>query len=303
MYQYFQTEHWQPTTDGYSGFVPPHHRELGLALAHFPDERSLALLHGLGVERVVVHADLLDAFQPGRAAALRETLTQTPDVTHERDFGPEWVYRLPPESTRSGQVMGHFWSADDGQAFLILSSEDRRDVVIPPGQPLRVRGSWQPARGGNVQPFEARVQLPLMVGAGSVVPLDLPSPAGEGATTLRLAVDDARLAIAPYEQQATAKADANPLRILAIQPGAPVIEPSQMTAAGMLSGAGRNVSGAVEAGWPITLTLPWCLLDRPDADASVSARILDGRGQVVAQDDRALGGHVDLVRRGSRGWP
>ena len=64
----------------------------------------------------------------------------------------------------------------------------------------------------------------------------------------------------------------------------------------MLSGAGRNVSGAVEAGWPITLTLPWRLLDRPDADASVSARILDGRGQVVAQDDRALGGHVDLVR-------
>ena len=68
--QYFQTGHWQPTVEGYSGFVPPHHRELGLAMAHFPDERSLALLRGLDVERVVVHADLLDAFQPGRAAAL-----------------------------------------------------------------------------------------------------------------------------------------------------------------------------------------------------------------------------------------
>jgi len=294
--QYFQTGHWQPTVDGYSGFVPPHHRELGLAMAHFPDERSLALLRGLGVERVVAHADLLDAFQPGRAAALREALAQTPGVSHERDFGAEWVYRLLPEAERSGQVAGRFWSAAAGQAFLILSSGDGRDVVIPPGQPLRVRGSWQPAGGGSVQPFATSVQLPLMVGAGSVVPLDLPRPVQAGATTLRLAVDDVRLAVAPYERQATAKPDANPLRILAIQPGAPVIEPSQMTAAGMLRGAGRNVSGAVEAGWPITLTLPWRLLDRPDADASVSARILDGRGQVVAQDDRALGGHVDLVR-------
>jgi hypothetical protein len=46
----------------------------------------------------------------------------------------------------------------------------------------------------------------------------------------------------------------------------------------------------------ITLTLPWRLLDRPDADASVSARVLDARGQVLAQHDRALGGDVDLVR-------
>ena len=63
----------------------------------------------------------------------------------------------------------------------------------------------------------------------------------------------------------------------------------------MLSGAGRT-SGAIEAGQAITLTLPWRLLDRPDADASISPRILDAQGQMVAQDDRALGGAVDLVR-------
>ena len=117
-YQYFQTGHWQPTVDGYSGFVPPHHRELGLAMAHFPDERSLALLRGLDVERVIVHADLLDAFQPGRAAALRKALAQTPGVSLERDFGSGWVYRLQPEPDRAGQVAGRFWSTDDGQAFL-----------------------------------------------------------------------------------------------------------------------------------------------------------------------------------------
>ena len=146
-YQYFQTGHWQPTVDGYSGFVPPHHRELGLAMAHFPDERSLALLRGLGVERVVVHADLLDAFQPSEPPRCARRW-RGPRRVHERDFGSEWVYRLRPEPDRSGQVVGRFWSAADGQPFLILSSEDGRDEVIPPGQPLRVRGSWQPAGDG-----------------------------------------------------------------------------------------------------------------------------------------------------------
>jgi hypothetical protein len=277
-YQYFQTGHWQPTVDGYSGFVPPHHRELGLAMAHFPDERSLTLLRGLGVERVVVHADLLDAFQPGRAAALRGALARTPGVVHERDFGPEWVYRLLPETERARQGTGRFWSAGNGQASLILASDDGRDVVIPPGQPLRVRGSWQPAGDGGAQPFEISVPLPLMIGAGSVVPLDLPRPARAGATTLRLAADDARLTVVPYEREATVKADANPVRVLAIQLGG---LPSQLD---------------VSASGTITLTLAWRLLDRPDADASVSARILDAQGQMVAQDDRALGGDVNLVR-------
>ena len=34
-YQFFATTHWRPTVDGYSGFRPPHHRELGLTLASF----------------------------------------------------------------------------------------------------------------------------------------------------------------------------------------------------------------------------------------------------------------------------
>ena len=37
-YQYFGLDHWQASVDGYSGFTPPHHRELGLALADFPSD-------------------------------------------------------------------------------------------------------------------------------------------------------------------------------------------------------------------------------------------------------------------------
>ena len=70
-YQFFQTAHWQPIVDGYSGFRPPHHRELGLTLARFPDERSVAMLRGLGVTWVLVHSEIMEAFQPGRAAELK----------------------------------------------------------------------------------------------------------------------------------------------------------------------------------------------------------------------------------------
>jgi hypothetical protein len=93
--------------------------------------------------------------------------------------------------------------------------------------------------------------------------------------------DDAQLAVASYERQATAKTGANPMRVLAIQSGASLM--------------GSDPARALP-GQSITLTLPWRLLDRPDADASVSARVFDARGQVVAQHDRALGGDVDLVQ-------
>ena len=51
-------------------------------------------------------------------------------------------------------------------------------------------------------------------------------------------------------------------------------------------------------GQTVTVTLPWRLLDRPAGDYSISARLLDAAGQMVAQDDRALSGGRDLVR----GW-
>ena len=70
-YQYFGLDHWQASVDGYSGFTPPHHRELGLTLADFPSAHAVAVLRALGVQYVVVHGGLLDAFQPGRAAQLR----------------------------------------------------------------------------------------------------------------------------------------------------------------------------------------------------------------------------------------
>ena len=63
---------------------------------------------------------------------------------YQADVYCRWTgKRLLPEPEKPRPVTGRFWSAGDGQAFLFLASEDGRDVVLPPGQPLRVRGSWE----------------------------------------------------------------------------------------------------------------------------------------------------------------
>jgi hypothetical protein len=301
-YQYFQTGHWQPTADGYSGFVPPHHRELGLTLAHFPDVRSLALLAGLGIERVIVHSEVMEAFAPGRAATLQGALAArgTSGVRLEREFGPEWVYRLPQGQAARAPVAGRFWATAGGQAFLLLAAPGGRESVIPPGMPLRVRGVWQGAEGGVHQPFEVSVRLPLLVGGGSVLPLNLPRPPVGGAYTLRLAADDTRLAAPPFSQEVVVTTAMNETELLAIQAAAPAaseIAAGQTSPLAMTFSTGQETTEiAVAAGQTVTVTLPWRLLDRPAGDCSISARILDAAGQMAAQDDRALSGGRDLVR-------
>jgi hypothetical protein len=47
--------HWQPTVNGYSGFVPPRHELLFDQLTRFPDEVSVRALERLGVNYVVLH--------------------------------------------------------------------------------------------------------------------------------------------------------------------------------------------------------------------------------------------------------
>jgi hypothetical protein len=47
--------HWQPTVNGYSGFLPPRHEMLFDQLTRFPDEGSVRALETLGVNYVVLH--------------------------------------------------------------------------------------------------------------------------------------------------------------------------------------------------------------------------------------------------------
>ncbi len=274
-YQYFNLVHWQPSIDGFSGFRPPHHRELGLTLTSFPDDRSVTLLRGLGVETIVVHSQLMESVQPGRAAALRARIGQMPGLAHGQDFGTDWVYRVLPAAT--APITGHFWSADAGYAALILASQDRAGTVIRPGAAIQVVGSWQPEGSAPLQSFTVSPVLPLIVGEGSVLPLALPRPAAPGRYTLRLRAEAAGWTITPYEGTIEMIAGAAPTQVLPLR-------------AETFPATRHLTPGATQ------VTLAWRLLDRPAGDASVSLKLHDAAGQVISASDVALGGSFDLVR-------
>jgi hypothetical protein len=276
-YQYFGLIHWQASIDGYSGFTPPHHRELGLTMADFPSERALALLRGLGVRRVIVHRQLMDAFQPGRAAQLRAALAHTPGVRHEADFGDDWVYAIEPIATQPS-VQGRFWTDHAGEAYLILQATGPGSAVFSPLQRLQVTGSWQTAPGGKPSPFTQSVGLPLLVSETSVVRIPLPGDP-TGPYTLTLAAPGAPFAVDAYTvhiDRAAALAEAGTLLPVALDAG--------------------GLPARATPGASLDIALRWRLLDRPASDYSVSVRAQDAAGHVISQDDRPLSGGRDLVR-------
>jgi len=80
--------HLRPTVNGWSSYWPPRYPELVEAMERFPDERSLALVQGLGVDLVLVDGAWLN---PARAAAL----AGFPAVLRpERAFPTHLVYRI-----------------------------------------------------------------------------------------------------------------------------------------------------------------------------------------------------------------
>ena len=272
-YQFFQTAHWQPILDGYSGFRPPHHRELGLSLASFPDERSIALLRGLGVTWVLVHSEIMEAFQPGRAAALRTQLAQAPGIEHVQDFGSDWLYRVQPAQLPA--VTGQFWSTADGHAGLTLKSAGATETVISPNATLEVNGSWSPVAGGRTTTFSLKPRLPLIVGEGSNVALDLPWPAAPG--RYRLHLEASGWDVPARDVEVEMGSAPGPVTLLPIRADAlPAAALSQQVQAGRVS-------------------LGWRLLDRPAGDVTVRLRLLDAAGQEIDQDDQPLGGTSDPV--------
>jgi hypothetical protein len=57
--QYFSTAHWHTTLDGYSGYIPARHGDYARELASLPSERAFLMLRGLGFKYLVVHEDEL----------------------------------------------------------------------------------------------------------------------------------------------------------------------------------------------------------------------------------------------------
>jgi hypothetical protein len=86
-YMLNSTRHWRPLLNGYSGFRPASYEDSFKAAAGFPEERSLAALHELGVTHVVVHGELT-------GPALVKLLEGVPSLELLGASGPVHLYRL-----------------------------------------------------------------------------------------------------------------------------------------------------------------------------------------------------------------
>lgn len=84
--------HWNDLANGYSGLVPPTYLDMRERMKAFPDDGSLELLQGIGVETVVVHED----FDEDRRAELDQTLLDHPDVELQV-AGQDAVYSIVPD--------------------------------------------------------------------------------------------------------------------------------------------------------------------------------------------------------------
>ena len=87
LYMLFSTGHWQRLVNGYSGFQPPSFYENAQALEGFPDERSFARLHALGVTHLFVHSEQF----PDDTL---NTLDARQDLQRMSAFGGIILYRL-----------------------------------------------------------------------------------------------------------------------------------------------------------------------------------------------------------------
>jgi hypothetical protein len=84
--------HWNQVVNGYSGIVPPTYYPFRERMRSFPAGDTVALLQGIGVENVILHADFPG---PGRAA-VEAQLAANPTATLAL-AGPDAVYRLTPD--------------------------------------------------------------------------------------------------------------------------------------------------------------------------------------------------------------
>ena len=172
-------------------------------------------------------------------------------------------------------MTGDFWSTADGHAGLTLKSAGATETVISPNATLEVNGSWSPVAGGQTTTFSLKPRLPLIVGEGSNVALDLPWPAAPG--RYRLHLEASGWDVPARDVEVEIGSAPGPVTLLPIRADAlPAAALSQQVQAGRVS-------------------LGWRLLDRPEGDVTVRLRLVDAAGQEIDQDDQSLGGTSDLV--------
>jgi hypothetical protein len=282
-YQYFSTYHWQESIDGYSGFVPPRHGEIDGEMEHFPSERAISLLQGLDVEYVVLHEALYRAYQPERWPEIQEALPAFEELTLVKRFGQDVVYRVQPRAqnnelfrealTVKGFLPPQAVPGEDYTAYLLIANSRPRSYVIKPTERASVVATWRADEGESTgqqqQAFRIAMDMPLIISGASVVPVSLPSPATPGQYRFLLQAAAGPLPSFSLEGPVSVKEGAEK-----------AAEPVPVRLYDYSLDRDRYAPGDT-----LRLTLRWEALDKLVEDYSISVRLLDVDGTVLAQQD------------------
>jgi hypothetical protein len=266
--QYLSVYHWQPTPDGYSGFIPPKHGEVVYEMQRFPSARALAMLRGLDVSYVIVHTVQVKDW-PGMQARLAAF---PDDLMLVQSFGDDLVYRvLPRPAQRQVAIKAFFPTAaahDQPYTAYVIVQVQGEPLAIKPTYQVMVEARWD-GDGGTAQRQSVAVYLPIVTSEAAVVPVPLPAPAAIGQYTLTLRLDDS--ALGRLEASGT------------VQVAEQVEPPSQPIPARLV--AWRTDKAVYQAGETVHVSLRWWALGKIDAYYSLFVRLVDSAGQAVTQRD------------------
>ncbi|MBX3001264.1 MAG: hypothetical protein KF893_22275 [Caldilineaceae bacterium] len=181
--QWLGLSHWQPTLAGYSGFWPPHHDDLLLFVARFPDPEAVLFLQSLGVEWILPLPDRLSAEQRQQIEdAIQAQGWET------RTWGDLRAIRLPRIERDPSQ--SRYLIPDRAQAggevavAAIFTSEDPTPT-LPNSALGSLRVEWQ--QGDRpIRRLKRQHQPPFFVDGVALSSIHIPTPATEGIYTLRL---------------------------------------------------------------------------------------------------------------------
>jgi hypothetical protein len=188
--QWLGLSHWQPTLAGYSGFWPPHHDDLLLFVARFPDAEAVNFLQTLGVEWILPLRDRLPADQWQQ---IEEAIQAKGWET--RQWGELRAIRLPPLAARSPSVRyvipERAQSGGEVAVAAIFTSADPTPI-LPNSELGTLHIEWWHGES-RIHRIERQYQPPFFVDGVALSSILIPSPADDGIYTLRLLDDRGRL--------------------------------------------------------------------------------------------------------------
>jgi hypothetical protein len=274
-YQYFSTYHWQPSPDGYSGFIPPKHGQVIYEMDRFPWERSVSLLQSLGAHLVLVHTD---RYPSSRWLEMQDLLARTPELTQIEDWGTDRVYGIQPRSFDPANLEVNVYlppRAVAGQpytAYLIARNLSSRSYAIQPTDTTQPTVAWLSA-AGETTTAGTSADIPLVTspeGGAMVIPLPLTAPA------------------APGNYQITFTEQSGPL---GEWKSTGVVEVGDQGEAGdghfpvPVQLTGWSIPSEASPGQPLDVKLVWRALGKIDAYYSFYVKLLDREGEAIAAWD------------------